>query len=147
MFDRVITISDKKSDFSILVVTGTSQGLPSLVFDKSPRGRMLDVRFNISSIATSESLLTFSKYSHWSSYGSKYSFTNMLLPFLRARPCSGNATRFPSPPSGSVSWFGKNLSYDLKLIFPFLFIASVRIALPNLRALTASTGVSKNIHT
>ena len=38
-------------------------------------------------------------------------------------------------------------SYDLKPIFPFLLIASVSIALPSLRALTASTGDSKKIHT
>ena len=142
-----MTITEKKSVFSILVVVGTSQGLLSLVLDKSPSGNMLAVCFNISSNADAESLPTFSRYSHWSGKGSKYSFTKTLLPFFRALPCRGSATRFPSPPSGKVSWLGKNLSYDLKEIRPSLFIASVRIALPNLRAFTAKTGVSKKIQT
>jgi hypothetical protein len=45
MFYRVMTISEEKSDFSILAVVGTSQGLLSLVFDKSPSGIMLAVCF------------------------------------------------------------------------------------------------------
>jgi hypothetical protein len=52
--------------------------------------------------------------SHWSAYALKSSSTNTLFPLRRAIPCNGKATRLPSPPSGKVSWFGKNRSYDLK---------------------------------
>ena len=64
MFDRVMTISDEKSDFWIDVVIGTSHGLLSLVFDRSPSGNMLAVCFKIASNADSESLSIFSRYSH-----------------------------------------------------------------------------------
>ena len=139
--------SDEKSLLPISFGIGVSHGLLSLVFESSPRGCMLAVFFKISSSNCSESLPTFNRNSHWSGYGSKFSSTNTLLPCFLAFPCNGRATKLPSPPSGIVSWLGKKRSYDLKLIFPFLLIASVSMALPSLRALTASTGLSKKIHT
>jgi len=47
----------------------------------------------------------------------------------------------------TMGYTSAGFGFQRNPIFPSLFMASVRIALPSLRALTASTGLSKNIQT
>ena len=145
IFALVNVMLDGKSDWSIVSGLGISQGFPSLLFVNSPNTEVCFCR--MSSTVASDSFWMPRRKVHWSGYGWKFSSTNTLLPFLRACPCNGKATRFPNPPSGKVSWFGKNLSYDLKDRYTSLFMASDRIDFPSRLALMAAMAVSKNTHT
>ena len=92
-----------KSSFAIFCVDGVSQGLASLVVDKSPSSDVIPCFNKILSTNISETFCTPTKYVHWSSYGIKFSSTKTLFPSFRALPCRGNATKFPKPPSGNLS--------------------------------------------
>ena len=87
------------------------------------------------------------QYAHWSLNGRNLSSTKTLFPTFLAPPCNGSAIRFPNPPSGILSWFGKKRSYESKEILPFRFIASVRMILPNRLTLIAGIASVKKTHT
>ena len=131
--ERIMVMLLGKSALFIGFGNGRSHGADSLDFDSSPSGSRSYLVTNFSTSAAVIFVIP-CRYSHWSVKGMKSSSTNTLLPSLRAFPCSGKATRLPNPPVGIRSWLGKKRSYDLKDILPSRSIASVRIALPNRRA-------------
>lgn len=81
-------------------------------------------------------------FGQWACYGVLFA-----LPFSLAFFCSGSAIRFPKPPFGKVSWFGKKRSYESRPISGRCSMVSVRRKKPIFRDNTAGSGSEKrSIH-